>query len=69
MVYDNMSTYSGDWNLDLRHGYGEQLNSDASSYKGMWVNDRYHGTGTFYIPSVNYSYEGGQGSVGKGLML
>jgi len=29
--------YTGDWNNDLKHGFGEYVWPDGDSYEGDWV--------------------------------
>ena len=41
-------TYTGQWNGELRHGYGTQKWPDGSIYSGYWKNDKAHGEGSFH---------------------
>ena len=58
MVYEDLSSYNGDWQKNLRHGQGELVKADGSMYRGLWAEDMYHGRGTLYIPMTNYTYSG-----------
>lgn len=45
--------YEGEYQNDMKHGYGELYNSDGSpSYKGYWRNDYPNGTGTTFSGGV-----------------
>ena len=57
-MYQDSSSYNGDWERGMRHGHGEFVNMDGSVYRGQWANDKSHGKGTFSIPAVNYTYSG-----------
>ena len=56
-MYEDKSTYNGDWQNGLRHGHGEYVSADGAVYRGMWVNDKPHGKGTLSIagPQQNLS--------------
>lgn len=58
MVYDDKSSYTGDWLNGLRYGHGEFVSADGAVYRGMWVNDKPHGKGILSIigPQQNLSY-------------
>ena len=58
MVYDDNSSFNGDWRLDLRHGHGELVAKDGAVYRGLWVGDKPHGKGTLHIPNALYTYNG-----------
>lgn len=58
MVYDDNSSFNGDWRLDLRHGHGELVTKDGAVYRGLWVSDKPHGKGTLHIPTAHYTYNG-----------
>ena len=58
MVYEDKSSYTGDWVMGLRHGQGEVVMADGSVYRGQWVNDKPHGKGTLSISTSEYSYNG-----------
>ena len=72
-MYEDKSTYNGDWQNGLRHGHGEHVSANenglrnsrgeyVSVYRGMWVNDKPHGKGVLSItePERNllYKYSG-----------
>ena len=58
MVYEDKSSYTGDWVMGLRHGQGELVMADGSVYRGQWVNDKPHGKGTLSISTSDYTYNG-----------
>lgn len=43
--WDNGESYFGDWNRNLRHGYGTQEWPDGQRYSGYWENNNRTGTG------------------------
>ena len=58
MVYSDNSSYNGDWQYGMRHGFGEYVMSDGSIYKGYWAYDKTNGKGTLSIPYISYTYSG-----------
>ncbi len=58
MVFEDKSSYTGDWQYGLRHGQGEYVMADGSVYRGQWTNDKPHGKGTLSIPVSKYNYTG-----------
>lgn len=61
-MYEDKSSYNGDWKNGLRHGNGEFVSADGAVYKGMWVNDKPHGKGVLSIAgpqqNLRYTYSG-----------
>ena len=57
-MYEDKSSYNGDWHQGLRHGHGEVVNADGSVYRGQWAYDKPHGKGNLSIPAASYSYNG-----------
>jgi hypothetical protein len=43
------SQYKGQWNNDVKEGFGIQVNSDNTKYEGEWLNNRFHGRGTLWV--------------------
>eukprot|EP01117_Protostelium_nocturnum_P008802 TRINITY_DN3153_c0_g3_i2.p1 TRINITY_DN3153_c0_g3~~TRINITY_DN3153_c0_g3_i2.p1 ORF type:complete len:639 (-),score=190.96 TRINITY_DN3153_c0_g3_i2:114-2030(-) len=43
---ENKGQYVGEWEKDLRHGFGVQQWTDKSQYIGEWFTDNKHGQGT-----------------------
>ena len=41
------STYKGDFDADLKHGYGVYHWQDGSTYDGDWAQDQIHGKGVY----------------------
>jgi hypothetical protein len=67
-VYRSEAWYEGEWQADMRWGYGEFHTPDGSGYVGTWANDLAHGNGVFsWSSGAQYAgdfYEGkrhGQG--------
>lgn len=50
-------TYSGEFKLNRRHGYGKMIYNAKSSYQGEWENDIIHGKGLLIYSNENV-YEG-----------
>ncbi|CAD2214308.1 TIR protein [Angomonas deanei] len=50
--------YVGEWQDGKRSGYGELVKADGSWYKGMWENDRKHGTGKTLLLPNGVVYDG-----------
>eukprot|EP00434_Breviolum_minutum_P008546 symbB.v1.2.007538.t2/scaffold464.1/size201063/7 len=44
-VFEDGATYSGQWNGNVRHGFGVHVEADGSRYEGQWADDKAHGTG------------------------
>ena len=57
-MFEDKSSYNGDWQFGLRHGHGEYVTSDGSVYRGQWINDKAQGKGTISIPAISYTYNG-----------
>lgn len=58
MVYFNGDTYDGQWQYDMKHGYGIYKYSQSGDlYDGNWVNDMRDGYGKFQWKSGDM-YEG-----------
>ena len=51
MVWNNGSSYDGDWNHGKVHGNGTYIYSDGGTYAGQFQNGSRHGYGTYYFPS------------------
>ena len=45
-----ISKYEGAWIKDLRHGAGNAVFSDGSTYEGEFASDNLNGTGKFKWP-------------------
>lgn len=43
------SSYKGQWQDDLKQGFGTEVTPDGTKYEGEWANNRKHGRGTFFI--------------------
>jgi hypothetical protein len=41
------SKYEGQWNMDIKHGYGICTYPDGSVYHGEYLNGHYEGSGKF----------------------
>ncbi len=48
-VWQNGSTYEGQWKNGKREGLGKYHYSNGSVYEGQWLNDKKNGTGTLWI--------------------
>ena len=59
-MYEDKSSYNGDWRQGLREGHGEFVTSSGSVYRGLWQSDKPHGKGTQSISETDYSYTGKQ---------
>ncbi|CAJ1421720.1 unnamed protein product [Effrenium voratum] len=46
-TYSNGSTYTGEWQGLVRHGFGIQVWPDGASYQGQWCHDMANGLGVF----------------------
>jgi hypothetical protein len=46
MHYEDGSSYSGQWQNDVKNGQGKQVYKDGSYYDGEWKNNLQHGSGT-----------------------
>ena len=61
-MYDDKSTYNGDWSGGLRHGHGEHVTAEGTVYRGMWVHDKPQGKGVLSIAgpqqNLRYTYSG-----------
>lgn len=68
-VFEDKSSYTGDWQYGLRHGQGEYVMADGSVYRGQWAIDKPHGKGTLSIPVSKYNYTGNQPSLSLCTML
>jgi hypothetical protein len=47
-IYDDYTTYIGDFENTYAHGYGECYFSDGDYYKGDWQDHVFHGKGTMF---------------------
>ncbi len=56
-VYQNGSTYEGQWRGGFRHGTGKQTWADGATYSGEWDMGYASGRGIF-IDSIGNRYEG-----------
>ena len=43
------SSYKGQWNKDMKEGFGIQINTNNTKYEGEWKANRFHGRGTLWI--------------------
>jgi hypothetical protein len=43
------SQYKGQWNNDVKEGFGIQVNPDNTKYEGEWMSNRPHGRGTLWL--------------------
>ena len=46
-VYNDESTYKGNWLNGKAHGHGYMKYSNGDTYNGCWKNDMAHGLGTY----------------------
>ena len=68
-AYASGNIYEGEWEADLKHGYGKVANADGSSYEGEYQRGMQHGKGTYTYPSGAVEigrYEAGA-DVGQGV--
>ena len=45
------SSYKGQWQNDVREGFGTEVNPDGTKYEGEWLDNRRHGKGTIFVKS------------------
>jgi MORN repeat len=57
---DRTVSYSGQWGLGLRDGYGTMRYASGSSYEGFWKEDRKCGQGVMIWKDVDEVYTGVQ---------
>jgi hypothetical protein len=57
MNYPNGDSYEGEWNNDVREGFGLLRFSKGDQYEGEWANDKMNGKGILGHPDGS-SYEG-----------
>ena len=38
--FNSGAVYEGEWQSEMRHGYGKQVWPDGAEYEGQWVNDK-----------------------------
>jgi len=43
MTYTNGETYEGQWQANLREGYGKLVKADGTVYEGAWKKDKMNG--------------------------
>ena len=48
----------GDWDEDLKHGYGTYTYINGDTYEGEWNNNLRHGQGTYTYSSSGVKYVG-----------
>ena len=54
-TFPDGSTYTGEWNKDIKEGQGIQTYADGSVYKGTFHDNTFNGHGTLTVPPVNDS--------------
>lgn len=47
-TFENGAIYKGQWNGNLRHGFGVQIWPDGAKYEGKWRNNKADGKGIFW---------------------
>ena len=50
--------YSGDWQDDVRHGYGTYTYVNGDTYEGEWSNNMRHGQGVYSYSHTGAKYDG-----------
>lgn len=47
--WDTGAVYKGEWQSNLKHGYGTQIWSNGNKYEGEWANGNREGHGVFWL--------------------
>jgi hypothetical protein len=45
LTYENGDVYEGNFDNDLREGWGVFIHADGTKYEGQWEMDQQHGRG------------------------